>query len=226
MPPGPGRGPSNGRTLTIVALAVVGLVVVMGTALALVFSSDSSRSPSQADRAGDSSSVPDVTLPDYAQGDAEDDDEPPAAATTLAPPPSPAPPAVAGPIAFGQPWEWEDGMSATVVSAAQFEIGEYSFGAQPGQIGVTVTVTFTNNSAAAVDLTLAQVELRAGAAGLTASSVYDSSIGDQVSGTIAPGQSASGQWGFGINPGDLGALSVVVTPSWSYEDGLFTGAAG
>lgn len=141
---------------------------------------------------------------------------------------SPQPPPLSTTVAeFGDTWTWEDGVAASVVSATQYEIGAYASGAGNGEVGIIVTVTVTNGSAGLLDLDLCRVDLRAGDLGVVAGQVYDSeNVGKQLAGVLAPGQVATGQVAFGVDPANVAKLDITVTPTDDYETALFSGVAG
>jgi hypothetical protein len=121
---------------------------------------------------------------------------------------------------------YDDGLTVAVVSATKFAKSETAAGGQPGEVGVKVTVKVTNKSKQVVDLDLLNVGLKAGADGLEAEKIFDSErgIGGGLEGSVAPGRSASGVYGFSVLPANLSTITVEVTPSFDHEASLFEGA--
>lgn len=138
---------------------------------------------------------------------------------------APASPPLSATVAeFGDTWTWEDGVSVSVVSAMPYEVGQYATGVQTGQIGVIVTVTVTNGTTTILDLDLCRVDLRAGDTGLIASRIDDpDNVGEQLGGILAPGQVATGEVAFGVDPANVGKVDIAVTPTMDYETALFSG---
>jgi hypothetical protein len=121
---------------------------------------------------------------------------------------------------------YDDGLTVAVISATRFAKSDTAAGGQPGEVGVTLTVKVTNNSKKVVDLDSLTVGLKAGADGLEADSVFDSArgIGGGLAGSVAPGRSASGVYGFSVLPANLNTITVEVTPSFDHEPSLFEGS--
>jgi Domain of unknown function (DUF4352) len=134
-----------------------------------------------------------------------------------------------GPVPFGADHgvRWNDKLEATVLSVKRFTPSTTAAGTHPGQVGIKVTVKITNNTTQQFDLTLAGVKVKSGDNGTQADTIFDSenNLGIGFEGSIAPGHSATADYGFSVPPGDLGKIDVEVTPGFDYDPGIFEGSA-
>jgi hypothetical protein len=134
-----------------------------------------------------------------------------------------------GPVPFGagHSFQWSDKIEASVLSVVRFTPASTAAGTHPGQVGIKVTVKLTNNSTKQLDLTLADVHVKSGANGTQADKIFDSenNLGLGFEGSIAPGHSATADYGFSVPPGDLGNIDVEVAPGFDYDAGIFEGSA-
>lgn len=137
-------------------------------------------------------------------------------------PPAEEEPAVPDTLAFGEAMTWEDGVSLSVGVPAGFTPSEYAAGGTlPHNVRFTVTVT--NGSDAAFDgYTYASVT-SGGAAGEQVFDM-DNGLGGSPSGAILPGQTISFDMGF--NVADPAAIVLQISPSFAYENVIFTNVAG
>lgn len=152
-----------------------------------------------------------------------------AAPESSAPPeptPTPTPTPTVATATIGKTFTYTDGLEVKVSSAVRFTPSDTSAGAQPGQAGVLVTVSVTNGTGAAFDLTLVQVNFYAGAAGNQGTSVYDSAqdLGTGLSGSIPPGHTATAKYAFAAAPADLGNVVVQVKPDFNHNPASFEGS--
>lgn len=132
------------------------------------------------------------------------------------------------PVPFGadHSFTWNNQIVASVISVQRFTPSSTAAGTHPGQVGIKVTVKLTNNSSQQLDLTLADVHVKSGANGTQADGIFDSenNLGLGFEGSIAPGRSATADYGFSVPPGDLGNIDIEVSPGFDYDDGIFEGA--
>ncbi len=133
-----------------------------------------------------------------------------------------------GPVAFGADHsvQWNDKLTASVVTVKRFTPSSTAAGTHPGQAGIKVTVKITNNSDKQFDLTLADVKVKSGPDGTQADTIFDSdnNLGMGFEGSIAPGHSATADYGFSVPPGDLSKVDVEVSPGFDYDPGIFEGS--
>lgn len=131
-----------------------------------------------------------------------------------------------GPVPFGQTITWNDKLEATVVSVRRFTPSDTAAGTHPGQVGIRVTAKITNNSGQQLDLTLADVHVKTGADGTQADTIFDSenNLGLGFEGSIAPGRSATADYGFSVPTADLGKIDIEVTPGFDFDPAIFEGS--
>lgn len=128
--------------------------------------------------------------------------------------------------AFGSShgFEWDSGLSVSVVSARVAARSPYAAGGRSTWPVVVVRVRLTNGSGERFDADLVSVSLRYGSDGETAESVYQEGV-EELSGSVAPGRTATGSYAFSVPRGEAGAITVEVAPDWDSEPGIFEGSA-
>lgn len=128
---------------------------------------------------------------------------------------------------FGNNYKYSDGLIVKVLSAEQFVPSALSYGTQPGQAAVKVTIQTINGTTQNFDSALFIVHLKYGAAGLVAERVFDSStgIGTGMEGMVTVGTAATAVYAFAVDPSGLNPLSVEITPALKYATVVFKGAA-
>jgi hypothetical protein len=110
---------------------------------------------------------------------------------------------------------YDDDLQISVSAAKSFEPSEYNVGHTKGNKAYKVTVVIQNGSKAKFNADTVLLEARAGADGVTAEQIYDEGL-DGVTGTVAPGQKATGTYAFSV-PAGAKTLTVEVTPGFDYE---------
>ncbi|MDQ1678057.1 MAG: hypothetical protein QOC93_3201 [Actinomycetota bacterium] len=120
---------------------------------------------------------------------------------------------------------YEDDLKVQVLSAKRYTIPVINAGAQPGDVGVLVTVRITNGGLELVELNECIVTLKAGADGLEAERVFDDVAGDGFNSRVAPGRKATATFGFAVPKGNLPLVNIEVAPAFDYEASIFEGKA-
>ncbi|CAL9441481.1 DUF4190 domain-containing protein [Streptomyces sp. enrichment culture] len=110
---------------------------------------------------------------------------------------------------------YDDDLKITVSAAKSFEPSEYAVGHEEGNKGYKVTVTVENGSKAKFNADTVLLEARAGKDGVAAEQIFDEGV-DGATGTVAPGQKATGTYAFSV-PADAKTLIVEVTPGFEHE---------
>ena len=124
-------------------------------------------------------------------------------------------------LAFGDTMIWEDGVELTVSAPEGYTPSEYAAGADfPNNIAFTMTIV--NNSSENLD-PLPYERLSSG--GQEASQIFDLSgdgedVGIPPTTVILPGQSVT--WKTAWSVADPNSLTMQVSPSFEYEDAIFT----
>jgi len=126
----------------------------------------------------------------------------------------------------GQAYRFDDGVTVNVKPLARFTPSSTAFGSKPGHVGIIVTVTVTNGTAATYDASLTQVHLSAGADGTQADAITDieRGIGGGLTGSVAPGRSLTAKYAFSVAPADLKSIAVEVVPDFTHAGVIFVGA--
>src|SRR5262245_24437775 len=105
-------------------------------------------------------------------------------------------------IPFGprSAYEWDSGVSASIMSAGRFRPSPTADGLVAGGTAVRVIVKITNGSQGKLDVGATVVNVKAGPDGVQATSIIDTAngIGAGLSGVIAPGHSATAPYGFSV----------------------------
>jgi hypothetical protein len=148
-----------------------------------------------------------------------------AVTTQAAPEPSPTEDSVAH---FGRNhgMRWTDGgIEASVLTVALFKPTEWNSGYVRGQKAIKFQVRITNTGTESFDLSLVQVDLKAGPDGVQCAQIYDEGLSD-FTGSVTPKHSASAWYGFSV-PAVLasGDLDLEVTPSFDFATATLEGRA-
>jgi hypothetical protein len=110
------------------------------------------------------------------------------------------------------------------VSARRYAMNPLSIGAEPGHVGILVTVKVTNSGEDDVELSLSTVTLRAGPERVEAGRVYDDDVADfSMDKSVAPAGSASSTLAFSVPEGSLPLVRIEVDPGFKYEACHFEG---
>lgn len=124
---------------------------------------------------------------------------------------------------FAQALRYRDGVQVRVTSVAQGK----STGVGPGEFAnsprTTIKLTVTNGSDAALDLSQVVVSTLYGKPTRQAQPVYDEGATD-LSGTLAPGKSASATYMFSVPQEGLDAVRTVVDLDGRHAPGTFSGS--
>jgi hypothetical protein len=203
-PPGPAPAPAprqRNSTVLLVALTVVGLLVGLGVGVAI----------GRGTKTQPASSASSTTT--AATSTAEE--------TTPAPEPTPeetTPPPEEDTFKIGQTAEWEDRVTAVIVSVKRTSFGETA--TTPGP-GVRVTFRITNGSAASLDLSHPTMDVRLGTAGAAAEQVFADNCGGAGDfGRLAPKRTVTGALCFA---GRASVVDVSFAPTFDYNALTWTG---
>ncbi|WP_030897577.1 DUF4190 domain-containing protein [Streptomyces sp. NRRL F-5126] len=120
-------------------------------------------------------------------------------------------------LAPGDTAVYDDDLNVTVGEPQAYSPGPYAAGHKVGNHAYKVTVTITNKGSRKFDATLATVAARAGADGREAAEIYDDASGEGFTGQVLPGKKATQVFAFDA-PADAKALTVQVTPGFSYNE--------
>lgn len=129
--------------------------------------------------------------------------------------------------AFGQTWEYEDGIAITVTMGAARIASQTAAGAEAtGGEYREFTVTVENHTKRAFDPSLTLADVNYGPSGTKASRVFDiqSGIGDSFQGSILPGKRQTVVFGFAIPAKEKKDIVMSISPSFKHEDVLYTTA--
>ena len=127
---------------------------------------------------------------------------------------------VAEPVPLSGTADFGDGVTATV-SAIEPVTAEASLPGEVGGPGVAITVEITNGSAGAVDLDAVTVDLT-DASGASATPITPPEP-EELSGSVAPGESAQGRYVFSLPTDDRAGATLRVSYSADAPSVLFTG---
>ena len=202
-PPGPVQPPrQRNSTVLLVALTVVGLLVGLGVGVAIGRGTKTQAASSARS-----------TITAATTTTAEE--------TTPAPEPTPeetTPPAEEDTFKIGQTAEWEDHITAVIVSVKRTSFGETA--TTPGP-GVRVTFRITNGSAASLDLSHPTMDVRLGTAGAAAEQVFADNCGGAGDfGRLAPKRTVTGALCFA---GRASVVDVSFAPTFDYNALTWTG---
>lgn len=127
--------------------------------------------------------------------------------------------------AFGETWEYEDGIAVAVEYIGPQMAGPYAAGAEPtnGQMQV-FNVTIANNSGSIFDPTMAYSEVTYGPSSKIASAVFDEGLTNR-SGKILPGKTQALKVAFAI-PHKKTEVLFIASPDWEHEDAMYYGTIG
>jgi hypothetical protein len=126
------------------------------------------------------------------------------------------------------PITYPSGIAVSVTSATQYIPSSLAVGTVVGHTGVVVSVTVDNGSTQPLDTSYLTVAMRTGPNLTMAAQIFDAANGYDygLTGTIAAGQSATGQYAFDLPASDLSSLNLLVTPDLrSPSSAMFTGSA-
>ncbi|QES50400.1 hypothetical protein DEJ50_23840 [Streptomyces venezuelae] len=127
------------------------------------------------------------------------------------------------PLAFGQTFRYDDGVEVTVKEAKGYKPEPNRYLPDRPKFAAKVTVTITNNSDKRIEVRLALPSARDDK-GLEATRMYDAEVYKPFDGSLLPGQSATGVFGYGL-PEDSKGLQFEIDPGPSeYEGAIWSGA--
>lgn len=126
---------------------------------------------------------------------------------------------------FGDSWDYDDGISVTVVAVGPAIATDTAAGAEAtGGEMVLFDVTITNNSKAIFDPSMVYTTVNY--ASTTAEQVFDSAAGimPTFEGKILPGGSLTERQAYAIPTSVPNDVLFSVSPSWDHDESLFFGA--
>lgn len=142
-----------------------------------------------------------------------------------APPANTAEPAAgdSGFSAFGETWEYEDGLAVSVAAPEPYTPGQYAAGADQAN-NIKLTFTVTNGTDEVFDLAALPDVTSGGVAGQSITDMEDPTVmsfGGTAS--VLPGQSFS--WAEAFSISDPADLTVAISPApFAYDKAIFTNA--
>ncbi|MPQ97599.1 hypothetical protein GB931_06630 [Modestobacter sp. I12A-02628] len=153
-----------------------------------------------------------------ASEDAEDAEESSSPSPSDPAPTSDPAEAGSGTAAFGDTYEWEDGLAVTISPARPYTPGEYALVPEPPPAAyVAFDVTITNGTTANFEPTIFLTSLQSG--GREQDEVYDGEVGGSPDTTLLPGRDVTFTVAYGVaDPADL---VLEVQPGFDYESALF-----
>ncbi len=148
----------------------------------------------------------------------------PQASQAAEPPSQTPPPANEFLKQFGDTITWEDGVSVSVSTPAEYIPTEYAAGTVEGQPNVAFEIVLTNNTDEPLD---PGTWTTASSGGVEASQIFDTGEGAPLgelamgpSTTLLPGQTV--KWYVAYSVADPAEITLEVYPSLTYESGIFT----
>lgn len=125
---------------------------------------------------------------------------------------------------FGDTVVFNDGLAVTIQSGELIEASEYAAGAVDGKIA-TVKVTVENRGDDPIDAAgISAFTATAGESGAPTTSAADEGIDNPTLGTVLPGNTKTGMYGFGLTAQDAQQIQIEVYGSDSSSSAVFTGA--
>lgn len=125
---------------------------------------------------------------------------------------------------FGDTVVFDDGLAVTIQSNGLIKASEYAAGAVDGKIA-TVKVTVENRGDEPIDAAgISAFTATAGKSGAPATSAADEGIDNPTLGTVLPGNTKTGMYGFGLTTQDAQEVQIEVYGSDSSSSAVFTGA--
>ncbi|MER6913142.1 DUF4352 domain-containing protein [Streptomyces sp. NPDC000594] len=119
-------------------------------------------------------------------------------------------------LGAGDTAAYPDGLKVTASTAEPFTPNEYAAGHTKGNKAYRITVTVQNTGDKTYESALLMAEARAGADGVTAEQIFDDTVGDGMSGNLAPGKKATVSYGFDA-PADAEELTLEITPGFEHD---------
>lgn len=151
----------------------------------------------------------------------------PAPAPAYTPPPTPTPSPSDSITKFGSTLTWTDKLAVSVKPVGPGQVTASGMGAEKSAGALYMfDVTVTNGTAALYDPSLMNLSVVYGADGAQAAEVFDTAqgLGSPFSGKIIPGKAQTVRMGFAIPATGLSDVTVTLTPDYSHNDAIFTGA--
>ena len=144
----------------------------------------------------------------------------PTATTEPVPEPSEAEaPTSDGTLAFGETFNWENGVSMTITGPEFFKRDEWASGGEEFDDHVAFEILIVNGSDEPLDLALFTATAQSG--NIEADPVFDTDNRMEGSPTtkVLPGREISFRYGFGVaDPEDI---VLEATPGWEYDSALW-----
>ncbi|MFJ7203371.1 DUF4190 domain-containing protein [Streptomyces sp. NPDC098789] len=143
--------------------------------------------------------------------------------------PSPSPkvdvPGKTSALPFGKAFTYPDGVEVAVKEAAGYTPEPNKYDPDRPKFAAKVTVTITNNSKEKVELRAALPSARDDK-GLESKRMYDFKVERPFSGSLLPGQSATGIFAFGLPEGTKGIQFEIAPGMGKYDGAIWSGTLG
>ncbi|MER5728610.1 DUF4190 domain-containing protein [Streptomyces sp. NPDC002138] len=143
--------------------------------------------------------------------------------------PSPSPkadvPGKTSALPFGQTFRYDDGVEVTVKEAAGYTPEPNKYDPSRPKFAAKVTVSITNNSKDKLELRAALPSARDDK-GLESKRMYDFTVEHPFSGSLLPGQSATGVFAFGLPEGTKGIQFEIAPGISKYDGAIWSGTLG
>lgn len=209
----------GGRVLAIVGLALAALAIVVALVINFVVGNAIVEEVERQDQAlAEASAAIDDTLATYEDEAAADpvaEDDALAALEEALADAGAAP--EGGTAAFGEVFEYTDGIAVSVTAPAEFTPGEYAYGTDGEGTPMKFEVTLVNGSSENFDAALLTEQLSS--AGTSGEFIADEGIDGYATGTVLPGKSLTYTVGYMVaDPADV---QVEVSPGWDYDAAIF-----
>lgn len=125
---------------------------------------------------------------------------------------------------FGDTVVLDDGLAVTIQSGGLIKASEYAAGAVDGMIA-TVKVTVENRGDEPINAAgISAFTATAGESGVPAASAADEGIDNPTLGTVLPGSTKTGMYGFGLTAQDAQQVQIEIYDLDSSSSAVFTGA--
>jgi hypothetical protein len=127
-------------------------------------------------------------------------------------------PADATSLAFGDTWEWTDGLSVVVDVPKIYTPGPYAAD-DPAAHYISFRITLTNKTGKRFDPNLVMISLTSGKTDVSESTVYDDTVGNSPSTVLLNGRSVTWKVAYGV-PSTHG-LVLELTPDFEYDPAVY-----
>lgn len=116
-------------------------------------------------------------------------------------------------LSFGETFEWEDGVKATVSTPTSFTPTEYAAGGEGYPSHVKMTVTIVNGSDAPLDASFVSPTVQSGQR--EGDEVFDDGLEGSPLGSILPGRTVTYDAGYGVD--DPSDIVAEFAPTWDHD---------